>query len=238
MTKISEATAYTRSLVGKRVDHDGYYGAQCVDLIMHLSHKYFGMTTWGNAIDYKTNNQPNGTQRLYEIDKVQPMDVFVIGGAGGYGHIGVVVDVNGDKLTTVEQNLAFNLEQGSPAQYRTWDKFSMAQRLVCLIRWPFENDLQQIKQNVRTSGGWELIKENGQFTVTVDAINVRTAPSLDAEIVAQYVKGETLYYDHITIVNGFVWLSYIRRSNGQRAYMACRERDDNGKLGQLWGVIK
>ena len=52
MVKQSEFVSYVKSLVGSRVDQDGYYGSQCVDLIMHVNEKYFGMRTWGNAIDY------------------------------------------------------------------------------------------------------------------------------------------------------------------------------------------
>lgn len=239
MTKISEALEYTRTLVNQRTDEDGYYGAQCVDLPMHLTQKYFGMRTWGNAIDYTGNAQPQGTVRLYNIDEAQPMDYFVLNGAGGYGHIGVIIEVDGDYMLTLEQNLAGDLDNGSPAVFREWSKASMRNAFECLIRLPFENDNGESgSQTPQADTPWELIPENGKFTLTVNSINVRTAPSLTAEVVAVYEKGETVVYDY-KVVNqdGYNWISYIRNGNGQRAYMACRENKD-GVPQELWGTIE
>lgn len=161
MTKISEALAYTRTLVNKRTDEDGYYGAQCVDLPMHLTKKYFGMRTWGNAIDYTKNAQPNGTVRLYNIDEAQPMDYFVLNGAGGYGHIGVVIEVNGDYMLTLEQNTAGDLENGSPAVFKQWSKASMRNVFECLIRLPFEDDLNEKQSDVYVISGSAHVQNNG-----------------------------------------------------------------------------
>lgn len=78
MVKQSEFVSYVKSLVGSRVDQDGYYGSQCVDLIMHVNEKYFGMRTWGNAIDYTANAMPAGYKRYTRAQtNPQPGDILV-----------------------------------------------------------------------------------------------------------------------------------------------------------------
>lgn len=180
MTKISEALEYTLTLVNQRTDEDGYYGAQCVDLPMHLTQKYFGMRTWGNAIDYTGNAQPLGTVRLYNIDEAQPMDYFVLNGAGGYGHIGVIIEVDGDHMLTLEQNLAGDLDNGSPAVFREWSKASMRNAFECLIRLPFEDDLNGLQVGYKIDGeahiqnhGWQKIN-NGMIGTTGQALRLES----------------------------------------------------------------
>lgn len=60
--------------------------------------------------------------------------------------------------------------------------------------------------------------QNGVFTANTK-LNVRTAPSTTAQIVAQYEPGESLTYDHVYIKGGYVWARYMSYS-GSYHYVA------------------
>ena len=59
--------------------------------------------------------------------------------------------------------------------------------------------------------------QNGVFT-TNTTLNIRTAPSINANIVGSYVPGESLIYDHVFISGKYVWLRYVSYS-GQYHYV-------------------
>ena len=92
-------------------DVDGAYGTQCVDLILAY-YSYLGVSrSRGNATDYQSNTLPSGWTRVKSSPK--PGDVIVWAGntkinanytLSKYGHVGIVVAVSGNKLTTVETN--------------------------------------------------------------------------------------------------------------------------------------
>ena len=71
----SEAVAWAQSQLGKALDYDGQYGAQCVDLICYY-YQYLGTTSpGGNAEAYRRNNLPSGWIRVY--GNYQPGDIAV-----------------------------------------------------------------------------------------------------------------------------------------------------------------
>ena len=81
-----QAIAWVQSQVGKALDVDGAYGAQCVDLIMAY-YDYLGVPrASGNAVDYTTNALPSGWQR---IKGAQPQKGDILVYTGGYGHVAI-----------------------------------------------------------------------------------------------------------------------------------------------------
>ncbi|MGI6116916.1 MAG: Ig-like domain-containing protein [Bilifractor sp.] len=81
-----EAIGYVQSLVGKYIDKDGAYGAQCVDLILAY-YDYLGVPrSSGNGADYTHNTLPSGWQRL---QGVQPQYGDILVYTGGYGHVAI-----------------------------------------------------------------------------------------------------------------------------------------------------
>jgi len=66
---------------------------------------------------------------------------------------------------------------------------------------------EQPAQNTRE----EDYAQQGVFTTNVK-LNVRTAPSTSAQVVAQYDPGESLTYDHVYIKGGYVWARYMSYS--------------------------
>lgn len=82
----SEALTWIRSQVGKSLDYDGSYGAQCVDFVMYY-YKFLGVNpSSGNGGDYTWNALPSGWQRIQGAQP-QPGDVLVY--TGGYGHVAI-----------------------------------------------------------------------------------------------------------------------------------------------------
>lgn len=104
----SSAVSWANSKVGKSIDWDGVYGAQCVDLIAAY-YNYLGTSTpGGNACKYVSNALPSGWKRVQNAAGVVPepgdIAVYDVGWKGGkYGHIAIVVGADSSNMTTVEQ---------------------------------------------------------------------------------------------------------------------------------------
>lgn len=57
----------------------------------------------------------------------------------------------------------------------------------------------------------------GSYTVNVDVLNVRDAPSVSGNVVAEYYRGETVNLDSwYTVVDGYVWGRYTSYSGNIR----------------------
>lgn len=69
----------------------------------------------------------------------------------------------------------------------------------------------------------------GKYLIKVDGLRVRTKPSLDGDIVAQYNRGDTVYlHDWYTSNNGYIWGRYIGVQSGKYRYIAIGR--DTGKV--------
>lgn len=61
----------------------------------------------------------------------------------------------------------------------------------------------------------------GTYKCNTDVLNVRTAPTTSASIVAEYHNGQTVNLDDwYTTANGYVWGRYTGSSSGQKRYVA------------------
>ena len=107
-------------------DVDGYFGCQCVDLVMAYYQYLVGYRVSGNAKNYLTSKLPDGWWR----DKTpSPGAIIVWDGytstgqwvTGENGHVGLVHAVSGSTVYTVETNTKHTNGQGSAAgaKYRT-----------------------------------------------------------------------------------------------------------------------
>lgn len=85
-----EGVAWAFSQVGSSVDFDGYYGAQCVDLIMAYYDFLGGEISGGNAVDYVFNKLPVGWTRI-KGGVPQKGDILIYAGGSDlyYGHLGI-----------------------------------------------------------------------------------------------------------------------------------------------------
>jgi len=81
---------WVKSQLGKGLDYDGVYGAQCVDLIKYY-YAYLGVSAVsGNGCDYAWNSLPSGWSRV-QGGKPQPGDILVYSGnsSNPYGHVAI-----------------------------------------------------------------------------------------------------------------------------------------------------
>ncbi|MBU0279411.1 SH3 domain-containing protein [Gemella sp. zg-1178] len=219
MVTQTEAISWVKSKIGGRTDFDGWYGSQCVDLIMAYVYDNWGGKVHGNAINYVNNALPAGFRRFKRGEvTIQPGDIVVWNITLPWGHIGICTAVNGSLLTCVEQNVDGNadaLTKGGPA--RVVNRYDGL--VAAIIRPPYDVDGANDRE-------WTRVPESWHFTVTAGSLNVRNEPRLDCEVVAVYKRGQVINYDSYCIANGYVWVSYVS-SSGKRRFVATGTFRDN-----------
>lgn len=221
MASQKEMINWALNQVGRWLDMDSMYGAQCVDLTMAYTKTFGNFQMYGNAIDYLTNPLPSGWTRYKTKDNIEAGDIAIWrwGSNDRYGHVGIVTNVNGNLITSVEQNVdGAKIGVGGIARLKTRDK-----TYLCGF----------IRPLYSSEHFWKSIKEQGTFIVGVDSINVRELPSTTAKIVANYTNGQSVNYDSYIITEGKVWISYISYS-GVRRYMATGTHNGT-KRTSTWG---
>ena len=230
MVKTTEIITEAKRIadLGIGVDQDGAYGTQCVDLPNYLSVLYFGKALWGNAIDllnsaaalaYKVEyNEAGNVDSRPLAGAVFVMDTTYIAGHP-YGHTGVVTrDSDGYSMKTIEQNIDGNADSlyvGGPARYneRNFDG------IVGWFYYPVDDTVTIVENSDLIS-----LPEVRTYTVGVEQLNIRTAPSTDAEVVGTYEQGDEFNYMEFCNANGYEWLSYVSYS-GERRYVASMNLD-------------
>lgn len=119
-----EGANWALAQIGKRIDTDGRYGAQCVDLIVQYCKTNFGWNPQGsgNAEAYRTVTLPNSSwKRIQNTPDFipQPGDIAIwnpTSGNGYCGHVAIVVSANINNFVSVDQNwYGANGTTGSPA---------------------------------------------------------------------------------------------------------------------------
>nr|DAQ41820.1 MAG TPA: Endolysin [Caudoviricetes sp.] len=230
MVKTTEIITEAKRIadLGIGVDQDGAYGTQCVDLPNYLSVLYFGKALWGNAIDllnsaaslgYKVEyNEAGNVDSRPLAGAVFVMDTTYIAGHP-YGHTGIVTqDSDGYTMKTIEQNIDGNADSlyvGGPARYneRNFDG------IVGWFYYPVDDTVTIVENSDLIS-----LPEVRTYTVGVEQLNIRTAPSTDAEVVGTYEQGDEFNYMEFCNANGYEWLSYVSYS-GERRYVASMNLD-------------
>lgn len=122
MVKVLDVVNYTNSLIGRSIDEDGMYGAQCMDLTIHVMNRYFGWHPTGNAINLTSQVIPSGFTRIRisNASEIKAGDVLIwgLGTFAEYGHTAIAVE-NGSSngiFVSIDQNwLNPSLTVGSPA---------------------------------------------------------------------------------------------------------------------------
>ncbi len=115
-----EAVRWTWAQRGKWLDEDGWYGAQCVDLILEYCHFLGVNPPRGNAKEWAHLALPAGWTRVQNTPNYIPKPGEIVVWTGGrFGHIGIILSANVRSFTSMEQNVVGNLTTGSPAEVRT-----------------------------------------------------------------------------------------------------------------------
>lgn len=222
--------------LGVGVDQDGAYGTQCVDLPNYLSVKYFGKALWGNAIDllnsaaalgYRVEyNEAGNLDSRPKAGAIFVMDTTYIYGHP-YGHTGIVIeDSDGHTMKTIEQNVDGNADSlyvGGPARY-------MERNFDGIVGW-FYFPTDEPEGEATSVSELQSLPTVRVYTVGVEKLNIRNAPSLNSEVVGTYENGEEFNYMEFCYAEGYEWLSYISNS-GERRYVASM----NTETGETFGT--
>jgi len=111
----SSATNFRDSIVGKHIDYDGQYGAQCFDVFQKYNREVVGgpFIGGGGAHEIYDSYATNGAAADYarvpaNAGPPQLGDVAVWSASspqsGGFGHVAIVTSVSGGSFQVVEQN--------------------------------------------------------------------------------------------------------------------------------------
>lgn len=223
----AEAVAWAKQQVGKYLDYDGAYGAQCVDLTKYY-YAYLGNGKYGtgNATNYQSNTLPPGWTRVKS--NPQPGDVIVWGGgtkgsAGWtvheYGHIGIVVAVNGNKLTTVEQNI-----NGSPCKTVSRE----ASYATCFIRPDFSDTKFDSYPDPQPTSGKDYIIANKASGKLLDVYGGDNSSTSKSNVQIWEAVGTNKSQRFRLVKNDSGWWSIIPLSNTGLAVNPFSDTPGNG----------
>lgn len=106
-----QAVDWAKAQNGKKIDFDGAYGAQCVDLAKAYLSKLGITGVYGNGNSYDNRDKYPSNWRIYKNTRTfvpKPGDIAVWN-SGTYGHVAIVVSakVNGtssDNFISMDQN--------------------------------------------------------------------------------------------------------------------------------------
>ena len=197
---------------GKIIDMDGAYGGQCWDLWSNYARNVYGIpaadtnTVDGYAASVYTAryDRSKALQNTFtrEAGNYTPVygDVAFWNG-NGMNHVAIVVRDNGNgTLETMSQN-------PNKAGYVTLTKNG--------IIGYFHPRNREGNNNITARA----------YRVNVPVLNVRSAPSIHSQVVAQYRKGQTVnLMSGTTIADGYIWAHYIGYS-GKTRYIALAPAD-------------
>lgn len=205
---------------GKIIDMDGAYGGQCWDLWSSYARNVYGIPAADtNTVDgyaasvYTTRYDRSQTlQNTFtrEAGNYTPAygDVAFWNGAG-MNHVAIVVkDNDNGTLNTMSQN-------PNKAGYVTLSKAG--------IIGYFHPRTANTPAPAPSNNNVTIIPRT--YKVNVDVLNVRSAPSTSAQVVAQYHYGQTVNLaEGGVIADGYIWAHYTGGSGATR-YVALAPAD-------------
>ncbi|ADD25719.1 endolysin [Lactococcus phage 1358] len=216
--------------VGKWVDFDGMYGAQCMDLAVQYAHDLWGFRLTGNAENLRNQALPAGWQRIKNSRGFVPQqgDIFVwYGTKHPYGHTGIVISATLNNYTALEQNMVTG--KGQAADKAAINTRPYPSEFWGVVRPPITSGGNITPPDQNGTGG-KLTAQRGTFKAN-SAVNIRRAPNTKTGTVAGVLKaGQTVNYDNIIDADGWRWVSWVGAS-GNRNYSAVRRLSDNFRTG-------
>ena len=210
---------WINSVNGQVVDMDGAYGGQCWDLWSSYARNVYGIPAADtNTVDgyaasvYTTRyDRSKALQNTFtrEARNYTPVygDVAFWNG-NGMNHVAIVMQDNGNgTLETMSQN-------PNRAGYMTLTKNGIIGYF-----------------HPRTANNNVTITPR-TYKVNVDTLNVRSAPSTSAQVVAQYHYGQTVNLSEGGVIaDGYIWAHYIGYS-GKTRYIALAPEDKS-----MWYLV-
>ena len=211
---------WMNSVNGQVIDTDNAYGGQCWDLWSSYARNVYGIpaadtnTVDGYAASVYTTRFHN-SRALQDVFTKEQADYTPTYGdvafwnGNGMNHVAIVIRDNGNgTLETMSQN-------PNKAGYVTLSKNG--------IIGYFHPRSTSTPAPTPANNNATIIPHT--YKVNVDTLNVRSAPSTSAPIVAQYHYGQTVNLSEGgTIADGYIWAHYTGRS-GTTRYIALAPAD-------------
>ena len=211
---------WMNSVNGQVVDMDGAYGGQCWDLWSSYARNVYGIP----AADTNTVDGYAASVYTARYDRSQALQNTFSREGGNYtpvygdvafwngndmNHVAIVVRDNGNgTLETMSQN-------PNKAGYVTISKNG--------IIGYFHPRASYTPAPTPANNNVTIIPRT--YKVNVDVLNVRSAPSTSAQVVAQYHYGQTVVLqDGGIIADGYIWAHYTGGSGATR-YVALAPAD-------------
>lgn len=211
---------WMNSVNGQVVDMDGAYGGQCWDLWSSYARNVYGIP----AADTNTVDGYAASVYTTRYDRSQALQNAFTREAGNYtptygdvafwngngmNHVAIVVKDNGNgTLETMSQN-------PNKAGYTTLNKAG--------IIGYFHPRSASTPTPTPNNNNVTIIPRT--YKVNVDVLNVRSAPSTSAQVVAQYHYGQTVNLSEGgTVADGYIWAHYLGGSGATR-YVALAPAD-------------
>lgn len=177
----NQAKDWINSKIGAGVDWDGYYGYQCMDLVVAYMHYITEgkLVLWGNAKD-SIKNDLKGYATLHKntpnfLPKMGDIAVWTTGNFSTYGHIAIVTSADLNTFNAIEQNW-----NGGGASFSevTTKRNKSYQNVTHFIRPKFKSEPKpKPKKSTSKKNTWNW---SGKFTANT-TIKVRKSPSLANE---------------------------------------------------------
>jgi uncharacterized protein YgiM (DUF1202 family) len=206
---------WINSVNGKTIDMDGAYGGQCWDLWSSYAHNVYGIpaadtnTVDGYAASVYTARYGRSSALQKAFTKESASYTPTYGDVAfwkrkGMNHVAIVIKDNGNgTLTTMSQN-------PNKAGY-----LNISKNGIIGYFHPRNNNSGNGNANAVA-----IIART--YRVNVPVLNVRSAPSTNSCIVAQYHKGQTVnLMSGTTVADGYIWAHYVGGS-GKTRYVALK----------------
>lgn len=209
---------WMNSVNGQTVDMDGAYGGQCWDLWSSYARNVYNIPAADtNTVDgyaasvysarYDRSQALQNTFSRESANYTPSYGDVAFWNGNGMNHVAIVVRDNGNgTLNTMSQN-------PNKAGYVTLSKNGIIgyfRPRTASTATPANNNVTVIPRT---------------YKVNVDVLNVRSAPSTSAQVVAQYHYGQTVNLaEGGTIADGYIWAHYTGASGATR-YVALAPAD-------------
>jgi hypothetical protein len=218
---------WMNSVNGQVVDMDGAYGGQCWDLWSSYARNVYGIpATDTNTVDgyaasvytarYDRSRALQDTFSREGADHAPVYGDVAFWNGAGMNHVAIVLRDNGNgTLETMSQN-------PNKAGYTTISKAG--------IIGYFHPRTASAPAPAPANNNVTIIPRT--YKVNVDVLNVRSAPSTSAQVVAQYHYGQTVNLSEGgEIADGYIWAHYIGGSGATR-YVALAPADKS-----MWYLV-
>ncbi|ESV55737.1 amidase [Streptococcus agalactiae LMG 14747] len=195
----------------------GMYKRQCTSFVAFRLSSANGFTLpggYGNAITWGSVARSQG----YRVDMNPAVGAVAwfgngVNGAGSYGHVAWVAEVNGDMVTIEEYN--FDSGQG-PEKY--WKRTFHKSKVSGYIHFK-DLTTSATKSTTQTTvtASPVAISSSGTYQFT-SRVSIKNEPKFSSPELAYYDKGQSVFYDKILEADGYKWISYMSGS-GVRRYI-------------------